>query len=115
MQYALFENTIFHFSNIFKTFPTVEKLGGKCLPLELDVRNEDQVRDTVKRAVETFGSIDILINNASAISLTNTSATDMKKFDLMFGVNVRGTYLWLAMSQLFRTCFLLKCGFVQLN
>lgn len=78
---------------IYSAAEDIEKLGGKCLPLEVDVRNEDQVREGVKRAVETFGSIDILVNNASAISLTNTTATDMKKFDLMFGVNVRGTYL----------------------
>ncbi|HEY6132871.1 MAG TPA: NAD(P)-dependent oxidoreductase [Rubrivivax sp.] len=67
--------------------------GGQALPLQTDIREEAQVLAAVKAAVERFGGIDILVNNASAISLTPTPATPMKRFDLMFGVNVRGTYL----------------------
>jgi citronellol/citronellal dehydrogenase len=67
--------------------------GGKALPLPTDIRDEQQVQQAVARTVETFGGIDILINNASAISLTGTLDTPMKRFDLMFGVNVRGTFL----------------------
>ena len=70
----------------------IEKAGGKALPLMVDIRHEDQVHAAVKQTVERFGGIDILVNNASAISLTGTLQTPMKKFDLMFGVNVRGTY-----------------------
>ncbi|MEM7154239.1 MAG: NAD(P)-dependent oxidoreductase [Myxococcota bacterium] len=71
----------------------VEKAGGKALPLVVDIRFEDQVKAAVAKAVETFGGIDILVNNASAISLTSTLSTPMKRYDLMHGVNVRGTYL----------------------
>jgi citronellol/citronellal dehydrogenase len=67
--------------------------GGQALPLQTDIREEAQVLAAVQAAVERFGGIDILVNNASAISLTPTPATPMKRFDLMFGVNVRGTYL----------------------
>ncbi len=66
--------------------------GGQALPVQTDIRDEDAVAAAVKEAVERFGGIDILVNNASAISLTPTPATPMKRFDLMFGVNVRGTY-----------------------
>ncbi|MBK8740123.1 MAG: NAD(P)-dependent oxidoreductase [Betaproteobacteria bacterium] len=71
----------------------VEQAGGRALPLQVDIRDEAQVTAAVARAVATFGGIDILVNNASAISLTDTLRTPMKRFDLMFGVNVRGTYL----------------------
>src|SRR5713101_3778382 len=71
----------------------VEAAGGKALPLAVDIRFEDQVRDAVERAIARFGGIDILINNASAISLTGTLDTPMKRFDLMMGVNARGTFL----------------------
>ena len=71
----------------------IERAGGHALPLAVDIRNEEQVRSAVAQAVERFGNIDILINNASAISLTGTLQTPMKRFDLMFGVNVRGTYV----------------------
>ena len=71
----------------------IEAAGGKCLPLQVDIRDELQVAGAMKHAAEHFGGIDILVNNASAISLTNTEATPMKRFDLMFGVNVRGTFL----------------------
>jgi citronellol/citronellal dehydrogenase len=71
----------------------VEAAGGRALPLATDIRSEEQVQAAVAATVERFGGIDILVNNASAISLTGTLATPMKRFDLMFGVNVRGTYL----------------------
>ena len=71
----------------------IEAAGGKALAVRTDIRDEASVLEAVARAVSHFGGIDILVNNASAISLTPTSATPMKRFDLMFGVNVRGTYL----------------------
>lgn len=71
----------------------IEAAGGKALPLQTDIRDEASVLAAVEQAVARFGGIDVLVNNASAISLTPTPATPMKRFDLMFGVNVRGTYL----------------------
>jgi citronellol/citronellal dehydrogenase len=71
----------------------IEAAGGRALPVSMDVRDEAQVADAVRRAVETFGSIDLLVNNASAISLTGTLETPMKRFDLMHQVNTRGTFL----------------------
>lgn len=71
----------------------VEEAGGEALAVPMDVRDEAQVEAAVARTVERFGGIDILVNNASAISLTGTSATPMKRFDLMHQVNVRGTFL----------------------
>ena len=65
--------------------------GGHALPIALDIRDDSAVRAAAKQATDTFGGIDILVNNASAISLTGTLATPMKRFDLMFAVNVRGT------------------------
>jgi citronellol/citronellal dehydrogenase len=70
----------------------VEAAGGRALALTCDIRFEDQIAAAVARAVETFGGIDILVNNASAISLTSTLATPMKRFDLMHQINTRGTY-----------------------
>jgi citronellol/citronellal dehydrogenase len=70
----------------------VEAAGGKALPLHLDVRDEQGVAQAVSTAVDHFGGIDILVNNASAINLTPTLQTSMKRFDLMFGVNVRATF-----------------------
>ena len=67
--------------------------GGQALPVQTDIRDDNAVAAAVAAAVARFGGIDILVNNASAISLTPTPATPMKRFDLMFGVNVRGTYL----------------------
>ena len=67
--------------------------GGQALAVQTDIRDEASVRSAIAQAVAQFGGIDILVNNASAISLTPTDATPMKRFDLMFGVNVRGTYL----------------------
>jgi citronellol/citronellal dehydrogenase len=71
----------------------IEAAGGKALPMQTDIREEDQVLHAVEAAVERFGGIDILVNNASAISLTPTLETPMKRFDLMMGINLRGTYL----------------------
>tara|TARA_R110002072_G_scaffold164996_1_gene318139 strand:- start:34525 stop:35349 length:825 start_codon:yes stop_codon:yes gene_type:complete len=71
----------------------VEDLGAKALALQVDVRDEALVEQAMKKAFDTFGGIDILINNASAISMTPTTDTQMKRFDLMFDVNVRGTFM----------------------
>ncbi len=71
----------------------IESAGGKALPIACDIRDEGAVHSAVAATLAMFGGIDILVNNASAISLTGTAATPMKRFDLMFGVNVRGTYL----------------------
>ena len=71
----------------------VEAAGGKALPLACDIRSDEQVAEAVEKTIGAFGGIDVLVNNASAISLTGTLETPMKRFDLMFGVNVRGTYL----------------------
>jgi len=71
----------------------IEAAGGKALAIATDIRFEDQVEAAVDAAVKRFGGIDILVNNASAISLTGTLATPIKRFDLMLGVNARGTYL----------------------
>ena len=70
----------------------IEQAGGRALPCVVDVRSEDQIGAAVALAVRTFGGIDVLVNNASAISLTGTVATPMKRFDLMHQVNVRGTF-----------------------
>jgi len=78
---------------IYSAAEEVEAAGGKALALPMDVRSEEQVEAAVARAVEHFGAIDVLVNNASAISLTGTRDTSAKRFDLMFGVNVRGTFL----------------------
>ena len=78
---------------LYSAAAEIEAAGGHALPVQTDIRDEEQVAAAVKAAVARFGGIDILINNASAISLTPTPATPMKRFDLMFGVNVRGTYL----------------------
>ena len=78
---------------IFSAAAEIEAAGGKALPIQCDIRDEASVLGAVEQALERFGGIDILVNNASAISLTSTADTPMKRFDLMFGVNVRGTYL----------------------
>jgi len=70
----------------------IEAAGGKALACAVDIRFEDQIQAAVAKAVETFGGIDILVNNASAISLTGTLATPLKRFDLMHQVNARGTF-----------------------
>jgi len=78
---------------IFSAAEQVERCGGRALPLAVDVRDETQVASAVAAAVARFGGLDILVNNASAISLTGTLDTPMKRFDLMHQVNVRGTFL----------------------
>ena len=78
---------------IYSAAEEIIALGGKALPCMVDIRDENQVLDAVQKAVEMFGGIDILINNASAISLTGTLRTEMKKYDLMHQVNARGTFL----------------------
>jgi citronellol/citronellal dehydrogenase len=78
---------------IYTAAEAIEKAGGQALPVQTDIREEDQVLRAVEAAVERFGGIDILVNNASAISLTGTLETPMKRVDLMLGINLRGTYL----------------------
>eukprot|EP01119_Soliformovum_irregulare_P018033 TRINITY_DN5463_c0_g1_i1.p1 TRINITY_DN5463_c0_g1~~TRINITY_DN5463_c0_g1_i1.p1 ORF type:complete len:289 (+),score=74.39 TRINITY_DN5463_c0_g1_i1:24-890(+) len=77
---------------IYSAAKAVEEAGGKAIAIPCDIRYEDQIEAAVKKTVETFGGIDILVNNASAIWLKGTSETPMKKFDLMMGINTRGTY-----------------------
>ncbi len=78
---------------IYTAAEEIMKAGGKALPLIVDIRFEDQVQAAVAKTVETFGGIDICVNNASAISLTGTEATDMKRWDLMHSINSRGTFV----------------------
>jgi len=78
---------------IYTAAAEIEMAGGKALPIPCDIRDEAAVRAAVAATVNAYGGIDILVNNASAISLTGTLATPMKRFDLMFGVDVRGTFL----------------------
>ena len=78
---------------IFTAAEEVRAAGGTALPVPMDVRDEAQVERAVRQAVDTFGGIDVLVNNASAISLTGTLDTPMKRFDLMHQVNTRGTFL----------------------
>ena len=78
---------------IYTAAQEIERAGGQALPVECDIRDEAAVYAAVDAGVARFGGIDILVNNASAISLTDTLATPMKRFDLMVGVDVRGTFL----------------------
>ncbi|KAM9367527.1 hydroxysteroid dehydrogenase-like protein 2 [Phaethornis superciliosus] len=78
---------------IYTAAAEIEAAGGKALPCVVNVREEQQIVNAVEKAVKTFGGIDILVNNASAISLSGTLETEMKKVNLMMDVNVRGTYL----------------------
>jgi len=71
----------------------IEEAGGKALAMQVDIRDENAVAQAARQCAEHFGGIDILVNNASAISLSGTLETPMKRFDLMFGVNVRGTFV----------------------
>lgn len=77
---------------IYATAQEVERAGGKALAVQCDIRYEDQIQMVVDKTIETFGGIDALINNASAISLTPTEKTEAKRFDLMHDINVRGTF-----------------------
>ena len=78
---------------IYSAAEEIKAAGGQALPLAVDIRDEGAVLAAVAQAVQAFGGIDILVNNASAISLTDTEHTPMKRYDLMNGVNARGTYL----------------------
>ena len=78
---------------IFTAADEIRAAGGVALPIQCDIRDENQIESAIRQAAQEFGGIDILINNASAINLTKTEATPAKRFDLMFDVNVRGTFL----------------------
>jgi citronellol/citronellal dehydrogenase len=78
---------------VYSAAQEIEKAGGKALPLVCDIRFEEQVAEAVEKCAATFGGIDICVNNASAIQLTGTLQTDMKRFDLMNGINARGTFM----------------------
>jgi citronellol/citronellal dehydrogenase len=78
---------------IYTAAEDIERAGGKALPLVVDVRDEAMVRDALGRTAQTFGGIDIVVNNASAIQLTPAVDTDMKRFDLMHQINARGTFM----------------------
>jgi citronellol/citronellal dehydrogenase len=78
---------------IFTAAEEIAKAGGNALPLAVDVRDEGQVKDAIERAVATFGGIDIVVNNASAVSRTPVAETDMRRFDLMHQINARGTFM----------------------
>lgn len=78
---------------IYTAAEEIEAIGGKALPCIVDVRDEKQVQNAIDDAVKKFNGIDILVNNASAISLTGTAKTDMKRYDLMHNINTRGTFL----------------------
>ena len=77
---------------IYSAAEEIERAGGKALPCIVDIRSEDQIQAAVAKAVATFGGIDILVNNASAISLSGTLQTPMKRYDLMHQINTRGTF-----------------------
>src|SRR6478735_8785763 len=78
---------------IYSAAAEIEAAGGKALPLVVDVRDEASVKEAIEKTAAAFGGLDIVVNNASAISLTPTPQTDMKRFDLMHQVNTRGTYM----------------------
>ena len=78
---------------IYTAAQEIEEAGGEALPMICDIRSEDNVRDAVNKSVDHFGGIDICINNASAIQLTNVTDTEMKRYDLMHQINGRGTYM----------------------
>ncbi len=77
---------------VFTAAAEIEEAGGRALPVVTDIRDEQRIEHAVEHALETFDGIDILVNNASAISLSGTMATPMKRFDLMHQINTRGTY-----------------------
>ena len=78
---------------IYTAAEEIEAAGGRALPCVVDIRYQDQVQAAIDRTLETFGGLDILVNNASAIQLTGTLHTDMKRYDLMHHINTRGTFL----------------------
>ena len=78
---------------VYTAAEEIEAAGGRALPCVVDIRYQDQVQTAIDRTLETFGGLDILVNNASAIQLTGTLHTDMKRYDLMHHINTRGTFL----------------------
>ncbi|HEX9321335.1 MAG TPA: NAD(P)-dependent oxidoreductase [Xanthobacteraceae bacterium] len=78
---------------IYTAATEVEQAGGRALPLVVDVRDEQAVKNAIDKTAATFGSLDIVVNNASAIQLTGIAETDMRRFDLMHQINARGTYM----------------------
>lgn len=78
---------------IYSAANEMEQAGGKALAVQVDIRNEEQIKSAVQKTVERFGGIDAVVNNASAITLSNTEQTEAKRFDLMHDINVRGTFL----------------------
>jgi NAD(P)-dependent dehydrogenase (short-subunit alcohol dehydrogenase family) len=78
---------------IFSAAKEIEEAGGKALAVQCDIRYEEQIQQVVEQCISTFGGLDALVNNASAITLTNTEQTEAKRFDLMHSINVRGTFL----------------------
>ena len=78
---------------IFSAAKEIEEAGGKALPVQTDIRFEEQILNAIHKTVETFGGIDAVVNNASAIQLTGTEQTETKRFDLIHNINVRGTFL----------------------
>ncbi|MBM3527080.1 MAG: NAD(P)-dependent oxidoreductase [Alphaproteobacteria bacterium] len=78
---------------IFTAAEEIEKAGGRALPLAVDVRDEEAVKSAIAKTVDTFGGLDIVVNNASAVSRTPVAETDMKRYDLMQAINTRGTFM----------------------
>lgn len=78
---------------IYSAAAEVEAAGGKALALFCDIRNETLIQDVIEKTVDRFGGLDMVVNNASAISISNTEKTEPKRFDLMFDINVRGTFM----------------------
>jgi citronellol/citronellal dehydrogenase len=78
---------------IYTAAADIEQSGGRALPIAVDIRDEARVKAAIEKTVETFGSLDIVVNNASAVSLTSATATDMRRFDLMHQINARGTFM----------------------
>ena len=78
---------------IYTAAEDIRKAGGKCLPIQCDIRDEASVQSAIDQTVKEFGGIDILINNASAIYQTPVEETEMKRFDLAMSINTRGTFL----------------------
>ena len=85
---------------IYTAAEEIIEAGGEALPIICDIRSEDNVRDAINKSVEHFGGIDICINNASAIQLTNVTDTEMKRYDLMHQINGRGTYMAVSYTHL---------------
>jgi citronellol/citronellal dehydrogenase len=78
---------------IYSAAKEIEAMGGKALPMQVDIRDEQQIKNAVDKTVETFGGIDILINNASAIQLSGTLETEIKRYNLIQDINVKGTFM----------------------